>query len=102
MRTAPGQRPAAILRAEGARQAAILEAEGRFPPNATVFGAIKQRAPDSTLVAILLLDTLARFADSPNAKIVVPFESVALLGASQALRGVLLSMLTDSGGDGGS
>jgi hypothetical protein len=40
-------------------------------------------------VAILQLDTLAKFADSENTKIVVPFESAALMGAAQALRGVL-------------
>ena len=99
VRTAEGQRQAAILRAEGARQAAILEAEGRAQAIGTVYAAIKQQAPDSTLVAILQLDALTRFADSPNAKIVVPFESAALLGAAQAIRGVLQSMPTDSGGD---
>ena len=41
------------------------------------------------MVAILQLETLAKFADSDNAKIVVPFESAALLGAAQALRSVL-------------
>jgi regulator of protease activity HflC (stomatin/prohibitin superfamily) len=89
VRSADGQRQAAILRAEGARQAAILEAEGRSQAIATVYGAIKAAAPDPTLVAILQLDALSRFADSPNAKIVVPFESAALLGAAQALRSVL-------------
>ena len=89
VRAAQGQRQAAILRAEGGRQAAILEAEGRAQAIATVYGAIKAAAPDPTLVAILQLDALGRFADSPNAKIVVPFESAALLGAAQALRSVL-------------
>jgi regulator of protease activity HflC (stomatin/prohibitin superfamily) len=77
------------LRAEGNRQAAILEAEGRAQAIATVYSAIRQADPDPTLVAILQLDTLARFADSDNAKIVVPFESAGLLGAAQALRSVL-------------
>ena len=40
-------------------------------------------------MAILQLDTLARFADSENATIVVPYESAGLMGAAQALRGVL-------------
>ena len=48
--------------------------------------------PDPTLVAILQLDTLAKFADSDNAKIVVPYESAGLLGAAQALRSVLDSV----------
>ena len=89
VRSAEGQRQAAILRAEGARQAAILEAEGRSKAIEAVYAAIKQQAPDPTLVAILQLEALARFADSDNAKIVIPFESAGLLGAAQALRGVL-------------
>jgi len=89
VRAAEGQRQSAILRAEGGRKAAILEAEGRAQAIETVYSAIKKAGPDPTLVAILQLDTLARFADSDNAKIVVPYESAALLGAAQALRGVL-------------
>jgi regulator of protease activity HflC (stomatin/prohibitin superfamily) len=89
VRQADGQQQAAVLRAQGARQAAILEAEGRAQAIATVYGAIKAASPDPTLVAILQLETLSRFADSPNAKIVVPVESAALLGAAQALRSVL-------------
>ena len=84
VRSAEGQR-----QAEGARQAAILEAEGRSKAIEAVYAAIKQQAPDPTLVAILQLEALARFADSDNAKIVIPFESAGLLGAAQALRGVL-------------
>ena len=89
VRNAEGQRQSAILRAEGARQAAILEAEGRAEAIATVYSAIKSASPDQTMVAILQLETLGRFADSDNAKIVVPYESVGLMGAAQALRGVL-------------
>jgi regulator of protease activity HflC (stomatin/prohibitin superfamily) len=89
VKAAEGQRQSAILRAEGSRQAAILEAEGRAQAIATVYGAIKQAGPDPTLVAILQLDTLAKFADSDNSKIVVPYESAALLGAAQTLRSVL-------------
>jgi len=89
VRKAQGDREAAILRAEGARQSAILEAEGRSEAITTVYGAIKKGEPDPTLVAILQLDALAKFADSDNAKIVVPFESAGLLGAAQTLRSVL-------------
>jgi regulator of protease activity HflC (stomatin/prohibitin superfamily) len=89
VRAAEGEKQAAILRAEGNRQAAILEAEGRAEAIATVYKAISDADPDQTLVAILQLDTLAKFADSDNAKIVVPFESAGLMGAAQALRGVL-------------
>ena len=89
VRSAEGEKQAAILRAEGNRQAAILEAQGRAQAIQTVYDAIKAADPDQTLVAILQLDTLAKFADSDNAKIVVPFESAGLLGAAQALRTVL-------------
>jgi regulator of protease activity HflC (stomatin/prohibitin superfamily) len=89
VREADGQRQAAILRAEGARQSQILEAEGRAQAIATVYAAIKQQAPDPTLVSILQLDTLAKFADSDNAKIVVPYETSGLLGAAQVLRDVM-------------
>jgi len=86
---AEGQKKAAILRAEGARQASILEAEGRSQAITTVYNAIKAADPDQTLVAILQLDTLSKFADSDNSKIVVPFESAGLMGAAQALKAVL-------------
>jgi regulator of protease activity HflC (stomatin/prohibitin superfamily) len=95
VKAAEGQRQSAILRAEGSRRAAILEAEGRAQAIETVYSAIKKAGPDPTLVAILQLDTLARFADSDNAKIVVPFESAGLLGAAQALRSVLDRVPTD-------
>ena len=89
IKNAEGERQAAILRAEGNRQAAILEAEGRAQAIATVYSAITTQAPSPTLVAILQLDTLSKFADSPNTKIVVPAESAALLGAVQAIQSVL-------------
>jgi len=89
IKNAEGERQAAILRAEGNRQAAILEAEGRAQAIATVYSAITAQAPGPTLVAILQLDTLSKFADSPNTKIVVPAESAALLGAVQAIQSVL-------------
>ena len=89
IKQAEGERQAAILRAEGNRQAAILEAEGRAQAIQTVYGSIKQAQPDPTLVAILQLDTLSKFADSDNTKIVIPAESAALLGAVQAVRSVI-------------
>jgi len=89
VRKAEGQRESAILRAQGLREATILEAQGRAEAVGTVYAAIKGADPDQTLVAILQLETLAKFATSDNAKIVVPFESVGLMGAAQALRTVL-------------
>ena len=62
-----------------------------------MYGAIKRGEPDPTLVAILQLDALAKFADSDNAKIVVPFESAALMGAAQTLKSVLAATPTNNG-----
>lgn len=89
VRSAEGERQSAILRAQGQREAAILESEGRAQAIATVYGAIRTANPDPTVVAILQLETLALFASSENAKIVVPYESAGLLGAAQALRSVI-------------
>ena len=89
IKSAEGERQAAILIAEGNRQATILEAEGRAKAIETVYGAIKAAAPDPILVAILQLDTLSKFALSPNTKIVIPAESSALLGAAQVIQSVL-------------
>jgi regulator of protease activity HflC (stomatin/prohibitin superfamily) len=89
IKQAEGERQAAILRAEGNRQAAILEAEGRAKAIETVYGAIKESQPDQTLVAILQLDTLAKFADSDGSTVVVPYEAAGLMGAAQALRATL-------------
>lgn len=89
VKSADGERQAAVLRAQGQKEAVILEAEARAQAVATVYNAIRAAQPDDRLVAILQLDTLSKFADSDNAKIVVPYESIGLMGAAQALRGVL-------------
>lgn len=89
IKQAEGQKQAAILHAEGQKQAQVLEAEGRAQAIATVYDAIKKNAPTPELLAVLQLDTLSKFAASPNAKVLVPFESAGLLGAAQALRSVL-------------
>ena len=94
IKNAEGERAAAILIAEGNRQAAILEAEGRAQAIATVYSAITAQNPDPTLVAILQLDTLSKFAASPNTKIVIPAESAALMGAVQAIQSVLAQVPT--------
>ena len=89
IRAAEGEREAAILRAEGNRQAYILEAQGRAQAIASVYDAIRIADPNPSLIAILQLETLAKFADSPNTKVVVPYESAALMGAAQALKSVM-------------
>jgi regulator of protease activity HflC (stomatin/prohibitin superfamily) len=92
IRAAEGEREAAILRAEGLRQAYILEAEGKAQAITSVYGAIDSAKPSPSLIAILQLETLTKFADSENAKIVIPFESAGLMGAAQALKSVMASV----------
>jgi regulator of protease activity HflC (stomatin/prohibitin superfamily) len=92
IKEAEGAQQAAILRAEGQRQSQILEAQGRAQAIASVYAAIKEQSPDPTLVAILQLDTLAKFADSENTKLIIPAESSALLGAAQAIKSVMESV----------
>jgi regulator of protease activity HflC (stomatin/prohibitin superfamily) len=89
IKQAEGEKAAAILRAEGSRQAAILEAEGKGQAITTVYQSIRAANPDPTLVSILQLETLSKFAESENAKLVVPVETAGLLGAAQALRSVM-------------
>src|SRR5207245_6821434 len=89
IKQAEGQKQAAILYAEGQKQSQILQAEGRGQAIATVYKAIHDGDPVPELLAVLQLDTLSKFADSPNAKIVVPVEPAGLLGAAQALRSML-------------
>jgi len=96
IKEAEGAQQSQILRAEGQRQALILEAEGRAQAIASVYAAIKLQAPDPTLVAILQLDTLAKFADSANTKLIIPAESAALLGAAQAIKSVMDGVPTTS------
>jgi regulator of protease activity HflC (stomatin/prohibitin superfamily) len=97
VKSAEGERQSAILRAQGNREAAILEAQGRAQAIASVYEAIKAAGPDPTLVAILQLDALSKFATSDNATVLVPYESAALMGAAQALRSVLAAVPMQNG-----
>jgi regulator of protease activity HflC (stomatin/prohibitin superfamily) len=89
VRQAEGARQAAILYAEGNKQAAILEAEGKAQAIQTVYDAITEANPGWSTIAILQLETLSKFAESQNTKIVIPYESAGLLGAANALKSVL-------------
>jgi regulator of protease activity HflC (stomatin/prohibitin superfamily) len=89
IKRAEGQKAAQILYAEGQKQSQVLEADGRAQAIAAVYGAINAGNPNPELLAVLQLDTLTKFAASPNSKVLVPYESSALLGAAQALRSVM-------------
>jgi regulator of protease activity HflC (stomatin/prohibitin superfamily) len=99
IKQAEGERQSQILRAEGQKQAAILEAEGRAQAIASVYSAINAGNPTPELIAVLQLDTLSRFAYSPNSKVIVPMETAGLLGAVQALKSVLDEVPTANGRD---
>ena len=86
---AEGQQQAAVLYAQGQKQAQVLQAEGRAKAVELIYSAIKAGAPTPELLAVLQLDTLSKFAESNNEKIIIPVESAALLGAAQALRSVM-------------
>jgi regulator of protease activity HflC (stomatin/prohibitin superfamily) len=92
VKAAEGERQSSILRAQGFKQATILEAEGKAEAIQKVYDAIRVADPNPMVLAILQLETLAKFADSENAKLVVPIESAALMGAAQALRSVMESV----------
>jgi regulator of protease activity HflC (stomatin/prohibitin superfamily) len=94
IKSAEGVRQATILQAEGARQAQILNAEGRAQAIKAVYDAINAAGPTPELLAILQLDTLTRFAESPNEKLIIPVESAGLLGAAAALRSVIEGVKT--------
>jgi regulator of protease activity HflC (stomatin/prohibitin superfamily) len=105
---AEGEKQAASLRADGRKSALILEAQGRAEAVRQVYTAILESHPTPELLAVLQLDTLSRLVESDNAKLVVPYESAGLMGASQALKSVLESAASagsagggDSGGSGG-
>jgi regulator of protease activity HflC (stomatin/prohibitin superfamily) len=97
---AEAQRQSLILGAEGSKQAQVLEAEGRAQAVGTVYGAIATAHPTPELLAVLQLDTLGKVAESPNSKLIVPFESAGLMGAAQALKGVIDSVPTTGNGSG--
>ncbi len=92
--TAEGTKQAAILQAEGARQASILNAEGdakaavlRAKGEAeaitTVFSAIHEGNPDSTLLAYQYLQTLPKLAEGDANKLwIIPSE------LTEALKGI--------------
>jgi regulator of protease activity HflC (stomatin/prohibitin superfamily) len=97
VRQAEGEREAVRLRAEGRKAALIQEAEGRAEAVRQVYTAILESHPTPELLAILQLDTLSRLVESDNTKLVVPYESAALMGASQALKTVLEAAGTGGG-----
>ncbi len=93
---ATAQKQATVLAAEAKKQAQILEAEGRRESQKlealgeaaaidSVFEAIHQGKASPDVLAFWQLKNLARLADSPNSKLIVPADFAGLMGAAQAL-----------------
>jgi regulator of protease activity HflC (stomatin/prohibitin superfamily) len=89
---AEGSRQSVILRAEGEAEAVRrvadakrykLEVEATGEGNAitTVYGAIRNAAPDDKLIAIQYLEALKVIADGKAAKVFIPYEASGVLGA---------------------
>lgn len=82
---AEAKKQAQILEAEGRRASQRLEAEGEAAAIHSVFDAIHQGDASPDVLAFWQLKNLARLADSPNSKLVVPADFAGLMGAAQAL-----------------
>ncbi len=114
---------ASILEAEGLRQSAILAAEGQAEAVrrvadaerykleveatgqgnaiATVYGAILDSNLDERVIAIQYLETLKQVANGTAAKVFIPYEATAILGALGGIQEVLKDF-PGNGGSGGS
>lgn len=89
---AEGVREAAIRQAEGEKQARILQAEGEAQAILTVqqaraqgvrlvLTAMREAEPNPEVVALRSLEAMEKMAEDPAAKIIIPAEAAALLGA---------------------
>lgn len=97
---AEGQKSASILAAEAQKQALELRADGekraaelRGEGEALALAAIDGVAIHPNTLAVMQLRALQSVANSPNAKVVVPYEAAGLVGAAQ----VLVDALRDAG-----
>ena len=84
---AEAKKQAQILEAEGLRESQRLEAEGEAAAIAAVTQAVHEGRASSDVFAYWQLKNLARLADSPNSKLVVPADFAGLMGAAEALAG---------------
>ncbi len=93
---AEGQKQASILAAEAQKQVLELRADGekraaelRGEGEALALEAIDKAEIKPNTLAIMQLRALQAVATSPNSKIVVPYEAAGLVGAAEALVGVI-------------
>ena len=88
---AEAKKQAQILEAEGRRESQRLDAEGEAAAIAAVTQAVHQGRASADVLAYWQLKNLARLADSPNSKLVVPADFAGLMGAAEALAGATRS-----------
>ncbi|MCT4611904.1 MAG: SPFH/Band 7/PHB domain protein [Clostridia bacterium] len=106
--TAEGEKQAMILnaeaeketnirRAEGERQARLLEAQGEADAIRTVkeaeaqgikmvYSAIKDSEPNEAVLTVKSLEALQKIAEGESSKLVIPSESVGMLGSMTAIK----------------
>ncbi len=112
--SAGGRQQAAVLEAQGAKEAAILRAEAemkvlelqaegekkalllRGEGEAARLTSLDTATINPRTLAVLQLRALQEIAASDNAKVVVPYESVSLMGSAEVL---LSALRSDSGAD---
>ena len=105
--SAGGRQQAAVLEAQGAKEAAILRAEAemkvlelqaegekkalllRGEGEAARLTSLDTATINPRTLAVLQLRALQEIAASDNAKVVVPYESVSLMGSAEVLLSVL-------------
>jgi regulator of protease activity HflC (stomatin/prohibitin superfamily) len=82
---AEARKQAQILEAEGQRESQKLEALGEASAIESVFTAIHEGNASPDVLAFWQLKNLAKLADSPSSKLIVPTNFGGLMGAAQAL-----------------
>ncbi len=111
IRRAEGEKQAAILEAEGRREAAYRDAEARereAEAEATATRSVSEAISSGNIQAInyfvaqKYVDTLGKFADSPNQKILMlPVEAAGVIGAIGGIAEIVRETFGPDGGGAG-
>ncbi|BAK46724.1 MAG: SPFH/Band 7/PHB domain protein [Lachnospiraceae bacterium] len=89
---AEAEKQAAILRAEAKKEATVKEAEGQAEAivriqqaNADGLRALKEAAPDESVLRLKSLEAFARAADGKASKIIIPSEIQGIAGLAKSV-----------------
>ncbi len=96
---AEGERQSKILQAQAEKESQILRAEGEAEAiisvqKATAEGtkmviqAIKEANPTNEVISLKSIEALSNIAGSPSTKLVIPSESVSLLGSVKTIKDI--------------